>query len=163
MKLIILVAPLVAMLAASPALAFDTADSDTVKSFVETTYPRIASLSPMQEEESLGTRLRYFATENAFNQFSEARKADGTLDFVFGSGGMIMGDIISKVSVTDRGKGEWQAEFIARHKSLGADVEKVECLSVRIGLRELPLAAGTNPVGIESITSKPSKVKCPAD
>ena len=163
MKPIILVAPLVAMLATSPALAFDTADVDTVRSFVEAAYPRITSLSPMQDEESLGTRLRYFSTVDAFHQFSDARKADGTHDFVFGSGGMVMDDIISKVSVMDRGKGEWQAEFIARHKSLGADVEKSECLSVRIGLRELPLAAGTNPVGIESITSKPSKVKCPAN
>lgn len=163
MKPIILVAPLIAMLAASPALAFDTADSNTIKSFVETAYPRITSLSPMQEQESLRTRMRYFATEDAFRKFSDTLKADGSVDFVYRDGGMVMDEILSKISVMDRGKGEWQAEFIARHKTFGPDVEKAECLSIRIGLRELPVAPGMNPVGIETITSKPSKVKCPAD
>ncbi|MCV9964629.1 hypothetical protein OIU34_22315 [Pararhizobium sp. BT-229] len=163
MKPIVLVAPFVAMLAASPALAFDTADSDTIKNFVETAYPRITSLSPMQEQEGLGTCVRYFATEDAFRKFSDALKADGSIDFVYRDGGMTIDDIISKVSVMDRGKGEWQAEFIARHRTLGPDAEKAECLAVRIVLRELPLAPGMNPVGIETITSKPSKVKCPAD
>ncbi|MCZ7860766.1 hypothetical protein O9X98_05050 [Agrobacterium salinitolerans] len=162
MKPIIIVAPLVAMLISAPALAFDTADDETVKAFIETAYPRINSFSPMQEKEALATRIRYFATEKAFADFNEAKKADGTHEFVFERGGFAMDDIISKVSVFGRGEGAWQAEFIARHKSVGQDVEKAECISVRVALKELPLAAGMYPVGIESITTKPSKVKCPA-
>lgn len=162
MKPIVLVAPLVAMLFSAPAFAFDTADDETVKAFIETAYPRINSLSPMQEKDALATRVRYFATEKAFQDFTESKKADGTHEFVFERGGFVMDDIISKVSVMGRGQGEWQAEFIARHKTLGQDVEKTDCISVKVSLKELPLAPGMNPVGIESITTKPSKVKCPA-
>jgi hypothetical protein len=163
MKPIILVAPLVALLFSAPALAFDTADEETVKSFIETAYPRINSFSPMQESDALATRIRYFATDKAFQDFSASKKADGTHEFVFERGGMVLDDIISKISVTGRGEGEWQAEFVARHKSIGQDVETAECLTVKVALIELPLAPGLNPVGIEGITTKPSKVKCPRD
>lgn len=162
MKPIIIVAPLVAMLFSAPAFAFDTADDQTVKAFIETAYPRINSFSPMQDEDALATRIRYFATEKAFQDFTDSKTADGTHEFVFERGGFVMDDIISKVSVMGRGEGEWQAEFIARHKSLGEGVEKAECISVNVSLKELPLAPGMYPVGIESITTKPSKVKCPA-
>jgi hypothetical protein len=163
MKPIIPVVALISVLTGSPAVAFDTADVDTVTNFVETTYPRITSLSPMQEEEALATRLRHFATEDNFRQFSATRKEDGTLDFVFRDGGMVVNNIVSKVSVTEKGKGEWQAEFIARHKRIGSDSEDTKCLAVKVSLRELALAPGTTPLGIENITSKPSTVKCPAD
>ncbi|MDW9481176.1 hypothetical protein GOB57_21255 [Sinorhizobium meliloti] len=163
MKLITLAAPLVVMLHSAPALAFDTADEDTIRSFVESAYPRIASLSPLQEQDALATRIRYFATEKAFREFTESKKADGTHEFVYERGGFAVDEIISKVSVMGHGDGEWRAEFVARHKTLGQDVEKAECLSVRVALKSLPLAPGSYPVGIDSITSKPSKVKCPAD
>lgn len=141
--------------------AVDVADSGTVQEFVQSAYPRITNLTPMQPPETFETRVRWFASDEAFQTYRSALNSDGTADFVYGKGGMVMDDIISKVSVYDRKFGDWKAEFVARHKKFGGDTETVECFSVTVMLSALPVAAGTNAVGIVSIEKKPSKVTCP--
>jgi hypothetical protein len=162
MKLV-LAAPLLAMLFSVPTQAQDTPEADAVKDFVEFAYPRVTTFDPSQADPALLKRIRYFANEAALSSYVSAKTADGTIGLVFGKGGQAVDDIISKVSVSDRGKGDWQADFIARHKSLGPGVEDAECISVRLTLKEMPLAPGMSPVAIDTITTKPSKVKCPVD
>lgn len=159
----VLAAPFLAMLLSVPVLAQDTTEADAVRGFVETAYPRITTFEPSQGDPALQKRVRYFASEKSLSAYVDAKTADGTIALVFGKGGQAVDDIISKVSVSKRGNGDWQADFIARHKSLGPGVEDVECISVRLGLKEMPLGPGINPVAIDTITTRPSKVKCPVD
>ena len=151
-----------ATLFSGAAFAADS-DPDMIAAFVKEAYPRITSYAPMQKPGTLKSRLRLFSTQEAFDTYNESRNADGTLDFVFSKGGMVMDDIISKISVYDRKRGEWKAEFVARHKSLGPGVEEAECISVTVIVQELPLVAGMGEAGIESVESRPSKVTCPQD
>ncbi|MCS4088957.1 hypothetical protein [Rhizobium sp. BK176] len=159
----VLAASLLAMLISVPALAQDKTEADAVKDFVEFAYPRITTFEPSQGDPALQKRIRYFADEKALSAYVDAKTADGTIALVFGKGGQAIDDIISKVSVSDRGNGDWQADFIARHKSLGPGVEDAECISVRLGLKAMPLGPGISPVAIDTVTTKPSKVKCPVD
>ncbi len=160
MKSIFPALAIVVSLFSSNAHAIDVADNDSIETFVTESYPRISSFNPMQDRDQLKERVRFFATQDAFDTYLQSKDADGTMEVVYDKGGIVFNEIVSKVSVYDRKNGDWKAEFIVRNKKLGQEDETVECQSVAIGLSSLPLAPGSFAVGITSIETKPSKIKC---
>lgn len=149
-----------AALFSSNAYAIDVADADSLQTFVTEAYPRISSFNPVQDPELLKERVRFFATQEAFDSYLKSKTDDGTMEVVYGKGAIVLDEIVSKVSVYDRRDGDWKAEFVARHKSFGDQEETAECVSVTVELVSLPLAPGSFAAGITSISTKPAKVKC---
>jgi hypothetical protein len=139
--------------------AIEVADIDSIRSFVSEVYPDIVASNPAQDPEAISERVRFFATQEAFDTYTTQKTEDGTLSPVYEKGTMVLDKIVGKVSVYDRTGGDWKAEFTALHKSF-LDDETAECLAVTVDLVSLPLAPGSFAAGITSISAKPPRINC---
>jgi hypothetical protein len=127
-----------------------------------TAFVRLNSLDPGDPAGQLAKRVGFFASRDAFERYMvQARK--GTAFRIVSAGGMALYDTVTAPIVRKLEQGKWQVETVVREKTLEGENDSLGCISVTQVLSELPPAPGVNEVGIETVVTKPSKIKCPQD